>query len=158
MFFTTKIGGECSPPSMDPNSKYVTLPYAQDGRQGAFTMSKGTALALGFTADQLTANTRSYTVGAKTYQRAAYIGGPTLTVHRLDQTITRQIGSSSGAAKTEKKFILTLGTTTDTVYYTGPMHSALKWLQTSINVPDVGISNKNGKSLSVSLPPAPVIP
>lgn len=136
---------------MDPNARYVVLPFEQDGKHGNITLSLGTALALGFTQDQLTANTRQFTVAALDYVRSAYIGGPTIPVHRSAQEITRQIGSASSGAKTNKKLRLRLGADSDTIYFTGPVHSAVKWLQLNIKTAGVAIANKSGKVYSISL-------
>jgi hypothetical protein len=78
------------------------------------------------------AATKTYDVGAKTYQRALYAGGPKITVTRKSQKITKSLTGRVSTAASEKKLILSergvLGGSADTIHYTGHVYGAVAFL------------------------------
>jgi hypothetical protein len=77
--------------------------------------------------------TDTYNIGAKTYRRALYAGGPTIQVTRPAQTIIRTRSYKASTAASEKKLIISergvIGGSQDTIYYTGPVHGAVSYLK-----------------------------
>lgn len=133
-------------------SRSVTLPFGQQGARGSITMTLGSALFLGFEREDITPGTVTVQLQAKSYRRAAWMGGPTIPVSRPQQTSTRQLGSVSSRAKTNKKLILDAGSTQETVYYTGTQARAVAFLLAKVKGASVVIRSAKGRDLMPILP------
>lgn len=115
-------------------------------------MTLGSALYLGFKKEDITPGTVTVQLQAKSYKRAAWMGGPLLPVSRPAQTSTRQLGSASSRAKTNKKLILDAGDTQETVYFTGTQARAVAFLLEKIKNKSIVIRSKTGRDLMPVLP------
>jgi hypothetical protein len=115
----------------DIRAKNVVVMFPRaDGKKGTMTMAYGTYQFLFGSAGAGT-DVKPYTtidLGATTYQRRAYAGGPMITVNREAQTIKKAIYGPKGSSKSEKKLILDNGDTQDTIHYTGKVHEAVDFL------------------------------
>ena len=133
-------------------SKVVTIPYKEDGVHGVFRMALGTYNYLfGTTKLPTGATFRSYTVSPKSYVRHAWAGGPAITVTRDAQTVQRAVGTVNSTAKSEKKLVLTADGISDTIYYTGRVFNAVKYLKdnASANPVPVVIEGARGTKYDV---------
>jgi hypothetical protein len=136
----------------DLNAKIISIPYTVSGQTGCLKMALGTYTYLfGSAPLPATANFRSYQLPSKTYTRHAWAGGPAITVTRDAQTVQRAVGTVNSTAKSEKKLVLTADGVSETIYYTGRVFNAVKYLKdnASANPEAVVIEGARGTKYDV---------
>lgn len=135
----------------NPNARMVVIPWEHNGKNHAFTMALGTAKALGIDLTDGTLGVVSVPVGAKNITRQLYPGGPTVSYERSAGNRDITVGPQKGGAKTNKKFRLVQGNTSDTIYFSGSQARALAWLIANSNVgsSSTEIFSATGKRLRV---------
>ena len=137
----------------DPNAVMMRFPWdleisgvsAENTPKGFFKMNVGTFKFLfpqGLGNDAAILPFSEYDQTAKTYTRALYKGGPVVTVTRKAKKIRRVRSMGATTAESESKLILThsgvLGTSSSTIYYTGPVWGAVSWLKKNCSLADSG--------------------
>jgi hypothetical protein len=132
--------------------RMVTIPLGPQDARASVTMTLGAALYLGFKKEEIVPNVVQINLPAKTYKRAAWMGGPTIPVSRPQGTAIRHIGSSGSRAKTNKKLILEADGTQETVYFTGKQAEVVSFLLQHANGASFVIRNRHGRDLMPVLP------
>lgn len=112
------------------NAKLISIPYTVAGQTGCLKMALGTYKFLFGNVPLPEADSfRTFELPAKTYTRHAWAGGPAVTISRDAQTVQRAVVTVNGTAKSEKKLVLTANGMSDTIYYTGRVFNAVKYLK-----------------------------
>lgn len=139
----------------DLNAKLISIPYTIAGETGCLKMALGTYTYLFGTAPlPAAANFRTYELPSKTYTRHAWAGGPAITVTRDAQTVQRAVGTVNSTAKSEKKLVLTADGISDTIYYTGRVFNAVKYLKDNASANPVPVSIEGARGTKYNVIPA----
>lgn len=145
----------------DPNAQLTRFPWVLSeeggpegkGVKGYLSMPLGTFRYLfpnGLPDGSEGDYTTEYEQTAKTYQRALYYGGPTVTVTRRPKVVKRTRSMVAMSARSERKLILSessaFGSSQSTIHYTGPTYGVVAWLkQNASRVGSGSIQIRGGK-------------
>ena len=140
----------------DARAKLITLHFTQNGKTHGIRMAYGTALAMGISETNIGIGFASTSVQGSNTTRRLYPGGPAVAVSTATKTRQVAVGPGSGRARTNKKLIVKRDgeNQSATIYYSGPMQSAVAWLKANANIADgtlgqgYSIFSPTGRALS----------
>jgi hypothetical protein len=119
----------------DKRAREITLHFEHEGKTHGLKMELGTAEAIGINSSLIKTGFKTVNVDGHTTTRRLYPGGPSVNVSVEDMDRPVAVGPGSGSAKTNKKIIIRSNLTQQsrTIYYSGPMQSAVAWLTANGN-------------------------
>jgi len=123
--------------AVDSRAKYITINFTYAGKTHGLRMTYGTAKALSISEAVIGIGFGDTSVAAHTVKRRLYPGGPTLATYNVAEKVRPvAVGPSSGGSRTNKKMVVKgdNANETATIYYSGPLHSAVAWLTANARI------------------------